>query len=319
MKTKVNLYAPLFFGSILILAGVSSLLLDLILQFSDESFLSGTIVQLLVYLLPLSFYLRGRSLNVVSALKLRYVSTKKVPFLLVMSLILFVGIIIFRYFGLFFFPGAFLETPAAVQVPLTGENTFLIFLCSVILPAVLEEVVFRSVLLEEYRVYGAFYGVITSSLMYAMVHLSLQNFLYYFFVGLVLALITVSSDTIVPALILHVGMNFSYFNLRPVLVEYLRQAGKSPLLLYLILAVFLVLIVMMFARLEEIYQDQAFDELLRSRRELLRQEVEKTRGVNQPEEAVKNPMLLALKEIYLSPTFLGSVVVFIGLLFGIFS
>ncbi len=317
MKTKTNLYAPVLFGSILLLAGLSELILSLIESVSHAPFLATTIVQLLVYLLPLAFYFQVRNLNPVSVVKIRYVQPKKFPFLLVLMLIFFVGTLVFRYFGLFFFRSAFVDTPGAVSVPVSGANRFFILLCSVILPAVLEEVVFRSVLLEEYRSHGPLWAVLITSLMFAMLHLSLANFFYYFFMGIVFGMIAVASDSIVPCVLLHVLTNFSYFHLRPAIVEYLRQAGKSPLLPYLLVAVFLFLFVMLFSRLENLYQDKAYEEMLQSRKELLRQEVEKARGMK--EEIAVSPIYVTLKEIFLSPTFLATVVLFVFLLFGFFS
>ena len=228
MKTKNHLYAPILFGSVLLLAGFSDLIVDLISRVSEDTFLAATVVQLLVYLLPLAFYCQVLSKNPITEMKLNYVSPRKIPFLLIVTLFFVVGVTVMRYFGLFFLDSAFVDTPGSILLPETEQSGFFVFLCSILIPAVLEEVVFRSVLMQEYRIYGDFWAVGITSVMFAMMHLSAENFLYYLFMGVILGVMTVFSDSLVPCMLLHVFMNYSYFNLRPSVVEYLRQAGKAP-------------------------------------------------------------------------------------------
>ncbi len=320
MKLKSSLYAPILFGVILILAGMMAPLTTLLQRVSQEPFLSTAIIQLLVYLLPLAFYCRVRGLNLLSTLKFRYVTPKKIPFLVVTVLIFVTGTTILRYFGLFFFNGAFVDTPAAVYVPLESENGFLIALCGIVLPAILEELVFRGVLLEEYRSYGSCWAVGMSAVLFALIHASLENFFFYLFFGLILGVMTVFADSIVPGIVLQILMNASYFYFRPGVVEYLRQAGKSPLLPYLLLAFFLLLFVILFARLQTIYQDKAYEEMFQSRKELLRQEIERARSAREEakQETRSATFFSVFKELYLSPTFLLSCAVFLCLALGIF-
>lgn len=319
MKSKTHLYAPLLFGAVLLLTGLSGLIVNLIARLSEDPLLAATVVQLLVYLLPLAFYCQVLSKNPIAELKLNYVAPRRIPFLLIVTLVFLVGVTVLRYLGLFFFDSAFLDTPGSVLLPDSDQNGFLGFLCVILLPAVLEEVMFRSVLLQEYRIYGDAWAIGISSVMFAMVHLSAENFLYYLFMGLVFGVMTAFSNSLVPSVILHVFMNYSYFHLRPSVVEYLRQAGKSPLLPYLLLGCFLLLVVMLFARLEYWYRDRAYDEMLSSRKELLRRELESNREGQEQEQKSYASVFSAAKEIYLSPTFLACVAIFICLLFGMFS
>ncbi len=314
MKLRSHLYAPILFCAVLIFAGIAPLLTRLISQTGVDAFLSSTIIQMIVFLLPLAFYCKVTGFDVVSGLKFRAVSPTKIPFLLNMVLIFFVGTLLFRYFGLFFFDSAMAETPGVLQLSVKSENQILNALCAIILPAVFEEVLFRGILLEEYRPYGSAWTLAASSVMFAMLHLSMENFVYYLFMGLILGVITLASESIVPALVIHIGVNFSHEYLRPSVVEYLRQAGKSPLLPYLIVALFILLFVFMFSGLESIYRTRAYQELLQSRKELLRREVEKARAAQSEENGEEAPKrFLAFREIFLSPTFLAGVVIFVFL------
>jgi membrane protease YdiL (CAAX protease family) len=304
---------------ILVFAGISPMLLSLAEGFSVGSFFSSLILHFLVFLLPLTFYSRTRSLDPISGFRIRSVSAKKIPFLLLMTALLVIGIFILRYFGLFFFDSALVDTPSVLPIRAVQGNRFLMFFSAILIPAVLEEVLFRGLLLREYSVYGAFWAIGISALMDAMLHLSLSNFVYYLFVGILLGVITHIADSIVPALIIHTGLNASYYFFRPSAVEYLRQAGKSPLLPYLLMGLFLLVIVLLFSRLETVYQDRVYGEILESRKEMLRKEVEKARmNRGEEEEEEKFTFSDSFRDIYLSPSFLVCVVIFICLLFGFF-
>lgn len=312
MKLKSTVYAPILFGVILLLAGTASVLSRLIERVSVDVFLSSMVLQLVVFLLPLAFYCRLNGLNVVSALNFRQVSVRRIPFLINMALIFFVGTMIFRYLGLFLFDEAMVKTPDAIHFSARSENDFLHFLGIVVLPALLEEAAFRGILLKAYSPYGSGWSVAITTLMFSMVHLSLENFVYYLFMGVVLGVMTLASGSIVPAMVMHVLINAAHEYLRPAVVEYLRQAGKSLFLPYLLLAVFLLLFVFMFAGLEKIYRTKAFDEILQSRKELLKKELEKSRSMQEEEvvETRRQAFFRVFREICLSPTFLVCVVLF---------
>lgn len=317
MKPKSNLYAPILFSVILLLTAVAELMTKKVTGVSQNPFLATTILQLLVYFLPLAFYCRVRGLNLVNTVKLNRVSPKKIPLLVILSLILLGGIVLLRYFGLFFFQGAMVDTPGAIYVPHEAQNPFLVIVCNVLLPAALEECLFRGLILDEYRSYGPIFSVAVSSVMFAMVHTSPENFFYYLFLGVMLGILTSVSDSLVPALILRTALNYSHFYFRPTVVDYLRQAGKSPLLPYLMVGLFLALFVLLFARLETVYRDKVYDEMLSSRKEMLRRELEEAR--EKTEEEKQNPYMKALKEVFLSPTFLISLVIFIALVSPLFA
>lgn len=320
MNLKTNLYAPIFFGVILVFVGLAEPIVSVAQKFGMDLFLTSTIIQLIIFLLPLAFYCKVRGKDMVSAMKIRYVSPSKIPFLVNMALIFFVGSMLLRYMGLFFFDSAMVTTPSAVVISVDSDNRFLTVLCTVLLPAVFEELVFRGVLLEEYRQYGSYLAVAVSAIMFAMVHISLENFFYYLFMGVVFGIVALASDSIVPGILLHIFVNFSHEYVRPSVVEYLRQAGKSPLLPYILFAVFIALFIFMFSGLENIYQGKVYSEILQNRRELLRKEVEKARSIHQEEteESPKRKFFISCKEIFLTPTFLACVVIFIGLVSQVF-
>lgn len=320
MKLKANLYAPILFSVIMILVGMSETLVHLAARLSENSFLTAMLIRLAVYLIPLAFYYRVRNLNPVTTLKFSYVAPNKISFLAILSAIFALGVILLRYAGLFWFDSAMIDTPSVMPLEVESDNIFLFLFGSAILPAFLEEILFRGVLLEEYASYGMAWSVGISALMSAMAHLSFENFFFYLFVGAMFALIASVSRSIVPTLILHILFNLSAYYIHSGVVDYLRQAGKSPLLPYLLIALFLFLFYLMFSRLEQIYQDRVYDEMLRSRKELLRKELEEA-DEKRAEENLRSAWekrFSNFKEIYLSPAFLVSCAAFICLALDLF-
>ena len=277
MKVRSSLFAPVLFAVILILVGFAARFVTWMGEISVDPLLSAAIIQLLVFLLPLAFYCGVRGLNLTNVLKFRGFSLKKLPFAVVSTLLLFALTLLFRYMGLFWFHGAMVDTPNAIYLAIPTDSRVLKLLCDVLLPALLEEILFRGVLLEEYASYSRGFAVVVTSAMFAMIHLDPAHLFFYFCVGLILGTVTVVSDSLFPAVVMHVLYSLSYFYVRPGAVEYVRQAGKSPLLPYILIALVLVLVFLCFARLEDLFRDRSYDAMLQSRKELLMQEAEKNK------------------------------------------
>lgn len=316
MKLKSTVYAPILFGVMLLLAGVASALSRVIEKVSVDAFLSSAMLQLIVFLLPLAFYCRVMGINAVSAMNLRPVGLRRIPLLVNLSLVFFVGALVLRYAGLFLFDEAMVETPGAIYFSAKSENAFLHFLGVVVLPAILEEAAFRGILMKGYREFGAFWSVSVTSIMFSMLHLSAENFVYYLFMGVILGIMTLVSNSVLPAMGLHVAINASYEYLRPAVVEYLRQAGKSIILPYILLGIFMSLFVFTFSGLEKLYEPSMYNEILDSRRELLKKELKKARSLQKQEvpETKGKAFFRSFREIYLSPAFLVCIVLFFFLI-----
>lgn len=85
---------------------------------------------------------------------------------------------------------------------------FLMILCTALLPALLEEFVFRGVILGSLRKYGDFFAIIISALCFALMHSTILQIPFALPIGLVLGFITVRTNSILPALIIHFSNNF---------------------------------------------------------------------------------------------------------------
>ena len=112
---------------------------------------------------------------------------------------------------------------------------WLSLICLAIVPAVIEEYIFRGVILGAYLKMETMAAVLISSLFFGLLHLSLGSVMYGFFFGCVFALIRVITGNIAYTMLMHVT-----FNSLNVLLEYVN-IGAVPI--WVVLAVMLVCIV----------------------------------------------------------------------------
>ncbi|NMA06269.1 MAG: CPBP family intramembrane metalloprotease [Ruminococcaceae bacterium] len=76
-----------------------------------------------------------------------------------------------------------------------------------LMPAFLEELLFRGVLLERLRKYGNVLAITMSSLVFALIHGNVVGFLFIFMLGLVFGYIAVLSESLIPSIIMHLLNN----------------------------------------------------------------------------------------------------------------
>ena len=91
-----------------------------------------------------------------------------------------------------------------MRTPLSLGLNLLIF---AVLPALLEEMVFRGYVLRTLRPYGDRTAILVSSLLFALMHGNVLQVPFAFIVGLVLGYVAVQTDNIWLAVVIHFGNN----------------------------------------------------------------------------------------------------------------
>lgn len=91
---------------------------------------------------------------------------------------------------------------------LVGSNLRIIFFFVVILAPVMEETIFRKILIDKSVRYGERNAVLLSALVFALFHMNLFQFFYAFGIGIVLAYIYVRTRKIRYSMLLHMLINF---------------------------------------------------------------------------------------------------------------
>ena len=82
------------------------------------------------------------------------------------------------------------------------------FFATVIVPALVEEFAFRGIALGSLRKFGDTFAVVASSVMFGMMHGNFEQMPFAFLVGLILGFVTIKTNSIIPAIIIHAFNNF---------------------------------------------------------------------------------------------------------------
>ena len=114
-------------------------------------------------------------------------------------------IVVIKNFGLEF-------APRVLTIPDRTLPAVLYFIYVCILPPVLEEIFTRGYMLNAFRPFGTRFAVFVSSLCFALLHSSLENFIVYFCCGVILAQLYLTFDSLLPAMALHcLNNSMSFF------------------------------------------------------------------------------------------------------------
>lgn len=93
------------------------------------------------------------------------------------------------------------------DIPHDFWGLVLLFVSSAIVPAIVEEILFRKVILEKLIPYGKAFAVVLTALLFSLMHTNISQFLYAFVGGLFLSAVAVKYGSVIPAIILHFSNN----------------------------------------------------------------------------------------------------------------
>ena len=124
-----------------------------------------------------------------------------------------------------------------------------------VLPAILEEFLFRGIVLAEYSPYGAGTAVLFSSLLFSFMHFTPVRFPIYFFTGIILALTVSACGSVITTGIIHAAYNvFTLYFEKYIYKVAAKQSGGMILLTFIVVTVLLVSAVLFFGKAERMYR-----------------------------------------------------------------
>ncbi|MBH1940443.1 CPBP family intramembrane metalloprotease [Mobilitalea sibirica] len=95
------------------------------------------------------------------------------------------------------------------------SNLFILFLYGSIIGPILEEIIFRKLLLDKLRSFGDLPAILLTGFAFGLFHMNLQQFFYATVLGFVFAYVTIRTNTVRYAIILHIMVNFIGFMVAP--------------------------------------------------------------------------------------------------------
>ncbi len=94
------------------------------------------------------------------------------------------------------------------ETPVSTVDFIMSVICTAILPALVEELAFRGLVLGALKKHGDMFAVIASAFLFGMLHGNFVQIPFAFIVGLVLGLVRVKTDSMLPSILIHFSNNF---------------------------------------------------------------------------------------------------------------
>ena len=194
-------------------------------------------VYIVAFLLPtLVFYLiyKGKKNGVLTAQKVRggqrYIFS---------SLLLLIVCAMLTQSLRYYFYGA----PSGGNARFSESNLPLLLFCYAVLPAVLEECLFRGVILRFYtNRLGGLCAIVVSSVMFSMSHFSGEDFLSYFLSGLILGSCAYVTGSLFSVILMHLINNVFSLYLENAVLKIATESKSIVLMLFLLSAAALLLL-----------------------------------------------------------------------------
>ncbi len=178
------------------------------------------------------------------------------------------------------------------------DNVILTVLILVLLPALLEEIMFRGLVLREYEKYGALPAVLFSSVCFAMFHFSFAEFPYYFVAGIIISVVACITGSIAEAFVLHLLHNLIMLFAGEYLYNLLYNFANTEFIIVLLLIVTLLALFWFLSVLDVYYKKLSRTD----------------HKINEKKQRF-SPSVFA--EIFLSPYFLVLVIIFAAVAFDV--
>lgn len=200
------------------------------------------LVYLLLYLIPMFFYIKKHHYKRRNALRMKVIKLKYWPFVLFFGLSVCLICMLINIGSSALFQSLFKTDFQNGIVDLSSTNVGTLILTSVLLPAVAEELLLRGLVQGEYEKYGTTIGVLLTALIFALFHTNPTHIPALFVAGVCYGVLTVMFRSVWPAVVAHAINNgvAVFFATKTDFVRYIFQDKLFTILF--VMACFLILI-----------------------------------------------------------------------------
>lgn len=310
MQNRKVIYAPMFVSVIMILLLISENIIRTSVNNGTDYYLSLSVVQMIVYMLPLAFYCKVRGIIFFKTLKFNLFSYRNLFLTLCIIIMFIVGMLLFLFADLYYFEGSIYAANVKPYVFTgTGEKIYAV-LGLIVIPAFVKELLFRGVILNEYRTKGAFWSVLMSTILFALASMSFDDFPKFLYVGIFFGIVGLVVGNVVPSIIMHIIFNFFVVYAESTVVNYMKKISDSAMPLFILGLLLLISMFFTFAFLESIYRKKS--EECQEENNVIKKlsALERTNEKNKT-TVNKKKFSQNAAELLLSPAFLVTVVIFV--------
>ena len=221
-------------------------------EISANTLLFVFVTQILVFVLPSIIYKRIKGPIKYKEAGFRIFGASSVLLVICASVFMFCASVLLglRSTGS---SGAYYADLSEITIP--GILYVIVIYC--LLPAITEEIAFRSVIYGEYRKYGVFGAVVLSSALFSLVHFSLNSFLSYFLCGAVLALIYEVTRSVFASMLTHFIYNLLSVFSQKILSDAANKADNMIPFIFAFVCVMLLFLFFSLSRAQKILEYDA--------------------------------------------------------------
>lgn len=231
---------------------------------NTNPYLTVMILQLICIGLPTVFFclLRGNAYR--PTLGLRVPRVRHITISVYALIMLISGGIALSLLMYTFFPEAFsasgMDMKNLTISEYTNKDSIYAALTFAILPAILEEFLFRGVVRSEYSKYGAVASTLLSSLLFGMLHFTPVRLPIYVFSGIILALLAGACNSIIPSVLVHISNNIFVLYFEKYIYKIAgKHSGGLALLTFMVVSVLLLAAILFFGKAQRLYREFAME------------------------------------------------------------
>ena len=159
-----------------------------------------------IFVIPVIVYLMIGTDNIKGLLRINKISTVNVILLIVFAFFISPLLSFLNAVSLLFTTNQITE---AISDIVYSYPLVISLLLVAVVPAILEETVYRGVFFNEFRKINPRKGVILSGLLFGLMHMNFNQFIYAFVMGMIFALLVEVTDSILSSMIVHFTINGS--------------------------------------------------------------------------------------------------------------
>ena len=225
----------------------------------DNIYLSLVILQFLILLLPAVFYTRLKGKGYVSTLGLKMFMPDSIAFIIIATIAIIVGSAALRFLlELISIPRSDTVLMRKIFPSISPASSPMFSLLAYALtPAVIEEFMFRGVLLTEYKSGGRICAVVMSSLLFALVHYGFESFILSFFIGVMLAFAYYVTGSVWACVFIRLAYNLYTVFLESQLFAVLDRPNNGVFMIFIFLGLFLISLVLLLGCAEKMFYSYA--------------------------------------------------------------
>lgn len=255
MKIKNTFFAPCLVIVISALLVVLKLINPAILAHRENIYLSLVIIQFIAMLLPAVFYAKIKGKGYMSTLNMRMFMPDSIAFIILGIITLVVGSAALRFIceelGM---PRSNIILMQKVYPDILPPDNFLYtMLAYAMAPALIEEFVFRGIMVSEYRSGGRLCAVIVSSILFSFLHYGFENLIISFFIGALLAFAVYVTGSLWSAVIIRFCFNIYTLYFETQLFTVLDRPKNNIFMIFIFLGFFLIVLIFLLGCAEKMF------------------------------------------------------------------